>query len=92
MAKGSKAKSELRGKARMRAEIVEAMRGLRQREREVLAQEQEPVEEAPRQLHVVVHDEQPVASVGRVLGEQRVEVLELSAALGRGAVELDMVT
>ncbi len=28
MAKGSKAKSELRGKARMRAEIVEAMRGL----------------------------------------------------------------
>jgi putative transcriptional regulator len=28
MAKASKAKSELRGKARMRAEIIEAMRGL----------------------------------------------------------------
>ena len=39
---------------------VQAMRGLRERQREALAQEQEAVEEAARQLHVVVDHEQPV--------------------------------
>ena len=50
-------------------------------EREALAEEQEAVEEAARQLHVVVDDQQPVAVLRRVLGEQPVEVLELAQPL-----------
>ena len=46
----------------------------------VLGAVQEAVEEAARQHDVVVDDEQPVEAGRRVLGEQRVEVLELAAA------------
>ena len=42
------------------------MRGLRELQREALAEEQEAVEEAARQLHVVVDHEQPVGA--RLLG------------------------
>ena len=45
-----------------------------------LAQKQEAVQEAARQLDVVVDHQQPVTTLGRVFGEQPVEVLELAPA------------
>ncbi len=62
---------------RPRGMRVQAVGGLGELQREALAQEQEAVEEAARQLDVVVDHEQPVATLGRVGGEQPVEVLEL---------------
>ena len=68
------------------------MSGLGQLQREALAEEQEAVEEAACQLDVVIDDQQPVVTVGRVPGEQPVEVLELAPSFGRGAVQLDVMS
>ncbi len=70
---------------------VQAVGGLCERQREALAQEQEAVEEAARQLHVVVDHQQPVVAVGGMLGEQPVEVLELAPSIRRASVQLDVV-
>ena len=70
---------------------VQAVRGLREPQPGGLGGVQEAVEEAARERDVVVDDEQPVEAVGRVGGEQRVEVLELAARAGRRGVDLDLV-
>ena len=67
------------------------MGGLRERQREALAQEHEAVEKAARQLHVVVEHQQPVVAVDRVRGQQQVQVLELAARVRRAGVKLDVV-
>ena len=67
------------------------MGGLRQRQREALAQEQEAVEEAARQLDVVVDHQQPVVAVGRMVRKQQVEVLELATTARVGGVQLDVM-
>ena len=65
-----------------------AMRGLGEVELKTLGEEQQAVEEAARQYHVVVEDEQPVVvqwalARGRSDGEQAVDVLELPGVAGR---------
>ncbi len=67
------------------------MGGLGEGQAEPLAQEQEAIDEPAGELDVVVDDEQPVVTGGRVLGEQRVEALELAAAERRDGVQLDLV-
>ena len=67
------------------------MRRLGELQREALAQEQEAVEKAPRQLDVVVDHDQPVVIVGRVLCEQAVEVLELAGPPRRARAEGDVM-
>ena len=49
----------------------ERVRGLGEPQPEALGAQQEGVEEAARELDVVVDEQQPVGAVGRVLGEQR---------------------
>ena len=67
------------------------MGGLGELQLEALAQEQQAVEKAARQRHVVIDDEQPVLTLGRVVGEQPVEVLELAHASGLARVQLHPV-
>src|SRR5438445_13330778 len=68
------------------------MRRLGQLQVEPLAEEQEAVEKAARQLDVVVDDEQPVAIAGAAPLKQPIEVLELSPPARGGAAKLDLVS
>ncbi len=70
---------------------AQAVRRLRQRQREALAEEHEAVEEAARQLDVVVEDQQPVVPLRRMLDQQPVEVLELAEHARGCDVQLDIV-
>ena len=65
---------------------AQAVGRLGQLQLEALAQEEEAVEKAVRQLHVVVDHQQPVVAICGVLGQQPVEILELAA--GARAVKL----
>ena len=67
------------------------VRGLREPQFEPLGQEDERVEEASGQRHVVVDHQQPVVSLGRLPLEQRVEVFELPPAAGHCPFEMDLV-
>ena len=76
---------------RPRGVRVQAVRGLGELEVGALGRAQERVEEAAGEGDVVVDHEQPVAFIGRVVGEQRVEVLELAARAGRRGHDIDLV-
>ena len=70
---------------------VQPVGGLGELQGEALAQKQEAVEKAVRQLDVVVDHQQPVVARGRVFGEQQVEVLELPPPAWLTGVQLDVV-
>ena len=73
---------------RVRAPTVS---GLRQRQSEALGEEEEYVEEAGRQRHVIVDRHEPVVTRSGMVGEERVEVLELTPAIDGLAGEVDVV-
>ena len=65
--------------------------GLGELQAGVLGAGHEAVEEPARQDDVVVEDDQPVEARARMLGEQRVEVLELARVAHRDRVHRDLV-
>ena len=83
----SRAPARLRPR-RMR---VQAMRRLGELQGEALAEEQEAIDEPGAQLDVVVDEQQPVVAIGRMGGEQPVQVLELPSPAGRARVQLDVM-
>ncbi len=69
-----------------------SMRGLDDGQIEPLGEEEERVEEIPRQRDVVIDHDQPVVSLSRMAGQEAIDVFELAAIADRRREELDLMS